>query len=123
MSSPSPGALASSDSPRSWRGVLDPYAKPRLGRSALDLATSVVPYLALFVAMIFALRVSVLLMLVLVLPTAGFLVRTFIVFHDCAHGSFAPSRRANDVLGAVLGLLVWLPYRRWQHEHAVHHAT
>jgi omega-6 fatty acid desaturase (delta-12 desaturase) len=64
-----------------------------------------------------------LLFLVLVLPTSGFLIRTFIVFHDCAHGSFAPSRRANDVLGALLGLLVWLPYRSWQHEHAVHHAT
>ena len=119
----SPDARARSDSPRSWRGVLDAYAEPRLGRSVLDLATSVVPYLVLLVAMTFALRVSVLLLLVLVLPASAFLVRTFIVFHDCTHGSFMPSRRANDVLGAVLGLLVWLPYRRWQHEHAVHHAT
>jgi acyl-lipid omega-6 desaturase (Delta-12 desaturase) len=119
----SPDALAGSDSPRSWRGVLDAYAEPRLGRSVLDLATSVVPYLALLVAMTFALRVSVLLSLVLVLPTSAFLIRTFIVFHDCTHGSFMRSRRANDMLGAVLGLLVWLPYRGWQHEHAVHHAT
>jgi omega-6 fatty acid desaturase (delta-12 desaturase) len=65
----------------------------------------------------------VLLSLVLVLPAAAFLVRTFIVFHDCTHGSFMRSRRANDLLGAGLGLLVWLPYRAWQHEHAVHHAT
>src|SRR6266576_4591477 len=119
----SPDALASSDSPRAWQGVLDVYAEPRLGRSVLDLATSVVPYLALLVAMTFALRVSVWLSLVLVLPTSAFLIRTFIVFHDCTHGSFMRSRRANDVLGAVLGLLVWLPYRGWQHEHAVHHAT
>lgn len=116
-------APAGSGSPRSWRGVLDGYAKPRLGRSLLDLATSVVPYLALLVAMTLALRVSVLLSLVLVLPTSAFLIRTFIVFHDCTHGSFMRSRRANDVLGAALGLLVWLPYRGWQHEHAVHHAT
>ena len=116
-------ALTGSDSPRLWRGVLDAYAEPRLGRSLLDLATSVVPYLALLVAMTFALRVSVLLSLVLVLPTSAFLIRTFIVFHDCTHGSFMRSRRANDMLGAVLGLLVWLPYRGWQHEHAVHHAT
>src|SRR5579862_4659567 len=114
---------ASSDSPRSWRGVLDAYAEPRLGRSALDLATSVVPYLSLLVAMTAALRVSVFLSLALAVPAAAFLVRTFIVFHDCTHGSFMRSRRANDVLGAVLGLLVWLPYRSWQHEHAVHHAT
>ena len=98
-----------SDSPRSWRGVLDAYAEPRLGRSLLDLATSVVPYLALLVAMFFALRVSVWLSLVLVLPTSAFLVRTFIVFHDCTHGSFMRSRRANDILGAGLGLLVGCP--------------
>jgi omega-6 fatty acid desaturase (delta-12 desaturase) len=119
----SPDPLTGSDSPRSWRGVLDVYAEPRLGRSLLDLGTSVVPYLALLVAMTLALRVSVWLSLVLVVPAAAFLIRTFIVFHDCTHGSFMRSRRANDVLGAVLGLVVWLPYRGWQHEHAVHHAT
>jgi acyl-lipid omega-6 desaturase (Delta-12 desaturase) len=119
----SPDALAGSDSPRSWRGVLDAYAEPRLGRSLLDLGTSVVPYLALLVAMTFALRISVWLSFVLVVPAAAFLIRTFIVFHDCTHGSFMRSRRVNDTLGAVLGVLVWLPYRGWQHEHAVHHAT
>jgi omega-6 fatty acid desaturase (delta-12 desaturase) len=111
------------DSHRSWRGVLDAYAAPRLGRSLLDLATSVVPYLALLVAMWFALRVSVWLSLALAVPAAGFLTRTFIIFHDCTHGSFMRSRRANDAIGVVTGLLVWLPYRGWQHEHAVHHAT
>ncbi len=115
--------VTGSDQLRSWRGVLDVYAEPRLSRSLLDLATSVVPYLALLVAMVFALRVSVLLSLVLVVPASAFLIRTFIMFHDCTHGSFMRSRRANDVLGTALGLLVWLPYRGWQHEHAVHHAT
>ena len=115
--------MTGSDSLRSWRGVLDEYAKPRLGRSLLDLATSVVPYLALLVASAFALRVSVWLSLLFVLPASAFFVRTFIVFHDCTHGSFMRSRRANDVLGVALGLLAWLPYRGWQHEHAVHHAT
>src|SRR5207253_4564401 len=67
--------------------------------------------------------VSVLLSLALVVPASAFLVRTFIVFHDCTHGSFIRSRRANDAIGVVTGLLVWLPYRGWQHEHAVHHAT
>jgi omega-6 fatty acid desaturase (delta-12 desaturase) len=110
-------------SPIAWRGMLDRYAEPRLGRSALDLATSIVPYLGLLAAMFFAQRVSVALSLLLVLPTAGFLIRVFIVFHDCAHGSFLRTRRANNVVGAALGLLVWLPFRSWQHEHAVHHAT
>jgi acyl-lipid omega-6 desaturase (Delta-12 desaturase) len=115
--------LTGSDSLRSWRGVLDAYAEPRLARSLLDLATSVVPYLALMVAMVLLLRVSWLVSLVLVLPAAGFLLRSFIVFHDCTHGSFMRSRRANDVIGTLVGLLVWMPYRGWQHEHAVHHAT
>ena len=106
-----------------WRGVLDAYAEPRLGRSLLDLATSAAPYLVLLVAMTLALRVSLLLSLALVVPASAFLIRTFIVFHDCTHGSFMRSRRANDALGIALGLLVWLPYRGWQHEHAVHHAT
>jgi len=107
----------------SWRGVLDEYAEPRLGRSLVDLGTSVVPYLALLAAMVFAVRVSVVLVLALAVPAAGFLIRTFIVFHDCAHGSFLPSRRANAALGAALGILVWLPFAGWRHEHAVHHAT
>jgi omega-6 fatty acid desaturase (delta-12 desaturase) len=107
----------------SWRGVLDRHAEPRLERSLLDLGTSVVPYLVTVTAMFFALRVSLLLSLVLVLPAAGFLIRSFIVFHDCTHGSFLRSRRANNLLGVAIGLLVWLPFRCWQHEHAVHHAT
>ena len=116
-------AADTSDSPRSWRGVLDAYAQPRLARSLIDLATSVVPYLVLFAAMVYSLRISVVLTIVLAVPASAFLIRTFIMFHDCTHGSFMRSRRANDWLGVVLGLLVWLPYRGWQHEHAVHHAT
>jgi omega-6 fatty acid desaturase (delta-12 desaturase) len=88
-----------------------------------DLATSVVAYLALTAAMFLALRVSYLLVLVLAIPTAGFLVRTFIVFHDCAHGSFLRSKRANAMLGGALGVLLFTPFAWWRHKHAVHHAT
>jgi omega-6 fatty acid desaturase (delta-12 desaturase) len=69
------------------------------------------------------LGVSYLLVLALVLPTAVFLVRTFIVFHDCSHGSFVSSRRGNAWLGMALGLLLFSPFLRWRHDHAVHHAT
>jgi omega-6 fatty acid desaturase (delta-12 desaturase) len=106
-----------------WQEALAPYARPRLGRSLLDLATSVLPYLGLSVAMFYALRVSYLLVLLIAIPASGFLVRTFILFHDCSHGSFLPSRRANAWLGTVLGLLVYSPFLRWRHDHAVHHAT
>jgi omega-6 fatty acid desaturase (delta-12 desaturase) len=106
-----------------WREVLAPYARAHLGRSLLDIATSLVPYLALSVLMYLALDVSYLLALALAIPAAGFLLRTFIVFHDCAHGSFLPSKRANSWLGVALGLVVYQPFLSWRHSHAVHHAT
>jgi omega-6 fatty acid desaturase (delta-12 desaturase) len=107
----------------SWRERLAPYARPDLRRSALDLASSVVPYAALTVAIYFALQWSVLLGLALAVPAAGFLLRTYIIFHDCAHGSFLPSKRANAWLGIVTGLLVYSNFQSWRHNHAVHHAT
>jgi omega-6 fatty acid desaturase (delta-12 desaturase) len=64
-----------------------------------------------------------LLVLVLAVPAAGCLVRTFVVFHDCAHGSFLPWRRANHWLGIACGLLVYLPFHIWRYEHPVHHAS
>jgi omega-6 fatty acid desaturase (delta-12 desaturase) len=106
-----------------WREALAPYSRPRLGRSLLDIATSVVPYLALSALMYLALDVSYLLVLALAILAAGFLLRTFIVFHDCAHGSFLPSKRANAWLGITVGLLVYQPFLSWRHSHAVHHAT
>ncbi len=111
------------DNPRLWREQLAPYAKANRPRALLCLATSVAPYLGLSVAMYLLLGVSYLLTLVLVFPTAIFLVRTFIVFHDCTHGSFLQSRRANAWLGIATGLLLYSPFVRWRHDHAVHHAS
>src|SRR5438045_7809093 len=100
---------------RPVREELAAYARPCLRRSLLDILTSVVPYLALSVLMYLAYDVSYLLTLVLVLPAAGFLVRTFVVFHDCAHGSLLPSKRANRWVGRLLGLFVLSPFQRWRH--------
>jgi len=107
----------------SYKEVLAPYARPRLSRSLLDVATAVVPYLAISVLAYQMLDVSVLLTLALAIPAAGFLVRVFILFHDCTHGSLFASRRANAWLGAVFGLFVLSPFVRWRHDHAVHHAS
>ena len=107
----------------SWRDVVSSYARPDLGRSVLSLATSVVPLLGLWVLMYFALDVSYLLVLVLTVPAAGFMLRSYILFHDCAHGSLLRGRRANARLGAVLGLMVATPFARWRNEHVLHHAT
>jgi omega-6 fatty acid desaturase (delta-12 desaturase) len=114
---------SSAPTAKSWTEVLRPYARPRKGRSALDVATSIVPYLGLSVAMYAVLDVSYLLALAIGIPAAGFLLRTYIVFHDCAHGSFLPSKRVNAGLGVAVGLLVYEPFHRWRHDHAVHHAT
>src|SRR6476661_7597773 len=106
-----------------WKDALAPYARPHVGRSIVDILTSVVPYLALSVAMYFLLDVSYLLVLVVAVPAAGFLLRTYILFHDCTHGSFLPSKRANTWLGRTLGVIVFSPFSSWKHNHAVHHAT
>jgi omega-6 fatty acid desaturase (delta-12 desaturase) len=111
------------DEPAPVRARLAPYARPRVGRSIAELATSIVPYVALSALMYVVIRVSVPAALVLAIPTAGFLLRTYMVFHDCAHGSFMPSKRANHWIGAVCGLLLFESFDRWRHSHAVHHAS
>jgi omega-6 fatty acid desaturase (delta-12 desaturase) len=117
-------AVPAGAGPAPWKASLAPYAHPQLRRSILDVATSVLPYLALWAAMDQSLgRVSYGLTLLLAIPTAGFLLRTYMVFHDCAHGSFLPSKRANAWLGIAVGLLVFESFANWRHSHAVHHAT
>lgn len=111
------------DSCSPWRDTLAPFAVPCARRGILGVATSLVPYLALSVAMDLTLGVSLALTVALGGLAAGFLVRVFVMFHDCAHGSLLPSRRANRVLGTILGLLVLSPFARWRHDHAVHHAS
>jgi omega-6 fatty acid desaturase (delta-12 desaturase) len=106
-----------------WRESLAPLAVPSPWRAALAIATSVVPYVAFCIAIYVTLSVSPALTAILAIPAAGFLVRVFVMFHDCAHGSLLPSKRANALVGTVLGLLVLSPFRRWKHDHAVHHAT
>ena len=107
---------------RALRDQLASYARPHTGRAVLSLATSVVPYLALSAGTGLLLSYSPLALL-LGVGAAIFLVRSFIVFHDCSHGSFLASRRANLWLGRSIGLLLYSPFHRWRHDHAVHHAT
>ena len=106
-----------------WRAELAPFARPSLRRSLVDISTSLLPYLGLAVGMYFLRHVSEWLVLAVAVPCAGFLVRTYIVFHDCAHGSFLPWRKANEWLGGLCGLLVFTPFQRWRHQHAMHHAS
>jgi acyl-lipid omega-6 desaturase (Delta-12 desaturase) len=106
-----------------WQDVVARYAHPDLQRSIWQVVNTLAPFFVLWVLMIFSVRISYFLTLLLAIPTAGFMVRTFIIFHDCGHGSFFKSKKANDTLGIITGLISFTPYYRWRHEHAVHHAT
>ena len=106
-----------------WRKSTARFEKASIWRAGLDLVTSVVAYVVLMTVMYLTLDVSIWLTLGLAVPAAGFLLRTFIVFHDCAHGSFLPSRRGNLWLGRITGLLVFQPFANWRHNHAVHHGS
>jgi omega-6 fatty acid desaturase (delta-12 desaturase) len=109
--------------PAYWRELLREYARPRLGLATFSLLTSVGGYLAVSVGMYFALRLSVLVTIALIPLAAAFLLRSFIVFHDCAHGSFFASRKANQFVGRICATMVMQPFTAWRHQHNVHHAT
>ena len=105
------------------RQLVEPYEKPDDRQAWMALATSVPPYLFLWWLMYRALDVSYWLTLVLSVPAAGFLVRTFIVQHDCGHGSFFRSARLNVSVGRACSLLTLIPYGYWRRSHGTHHAT
>lgn len=106
-----------------WRRAVAKYQTPDSLRSWWQLINSVVPYFILWYLMIESLQVSYWLTLLLSIPAAGFLVRIFIIFHDCGHGSFFKSRQLNDVVGIFTGLFTFTPYYQWRYSHAIHHAT
>lgn len=107
----------------SWRQVVAAYQCPDLKRSLWQVANSVIPYLVLWYVAFRLLEVSYWLTLPVVVLAAGFMVRVFIIFHDCGHGSFFRSKRANDITGFITGVLTFTPYDEWRTEHARHHAT
>ncbi|MBI2408171.1 MAG: fatty acid desaturase [Gemmatimonadetes bacterium] len=109
--------------PRDWRALVNPYARASHSRSIFQLVSTVGLLLVALVALYWSRDVSYLLTLALSLPTAGLLTRTFIIMHDCGHGSFFTSRRANDVVGVLTGFLTFMPYAKWRREHALHHAS
>ena len=106
-----------------WYRVVARYNRSDRTKSLLALADSVLPYLVLFYLGHRLLAVSPWISLALSIPAAGFLVRMFIIFHDCGHGSFFASRRACNSVGRILGVMLFTPYDKWTRDHAVHHAT
>jgi omega-6 fatty acid desaturase (delta-12 desaturase) len=106
-----------------WKIATVPYQYPDISRSIWQIINSLGPLILLFAGMYLSLEISYWLTLALSIPAAGFLVRTFIIFHDCCHGSFFKSKRANRIMGYITGILTFTPFERWQHDHAIHHAT
>ena len=110
-------------SPKRWREILAPYAKSDNRAGLIQLASTVVPFVALVAGIVAGLAYQVWWSLLLVVPAGVFLVRLFMIQHDCGHGSFFRTRWANDVLGHVLGVVTLTPYTDWRRSHAGHHAT
>lgn len=106
-----------------WKQAVLKYERPAAERALWQLFNTLLPYAALWYLMHWSLNVSYWLTAALALLAAGFLVRVFIIFHDCAHGSFFKSRKANNTLGLMTGILTFTPYWHWRWEHALHHAS
>ncbi len=103
--------------------LLNDYRGANIWRSILEIVISIVPLVALWILMWLALGVGYGLYLLLAIPAAGFLLRLFMIQHDCGHGAFFRQRVANDWVGRVIGVLTLTPYDFWKRTHAVHHAT
>lgn len=117
------GNSTGTKSDRDLRARLAAFEKPCVRTSMLQLVTSVGLFIAACAAMYWSLLLPYWVTLLLAVPTGALLVRVFIVQHDCGHGSFLPSRRANDVLGWVCSVLTLTPYENWKRQHAGHHAV
>ncbi len=106
-----------------WKHLVARYQQPHRGRAIWQIVNSFGSYVALWVAMYWSLKLSWWCAVPLAVLAAGFLVRVFIIQHDCGHGSFFASRKANDFWGFLGGVMTLTPYHHWRWEHALHHAT
>jgi omega-6 fatty acid desaturase (delta-12 desaturase) len=106
-----------------WKEIVARYQKPAVWRGVWQIVNTLVPYAALWFLMYLSLGVSWWITIPLAVLAGGFMVRLFIIHHDCGHGSFFKSRKANDIFGFISGVLTFVPYYHWRWEHAMHHAT
>ncbi len=108
-----------------WHKTLAKYGRPDNLKAAWQLCNTFIPYFALWALMVVMIRsgISYWLVLPLIAVASGMLIRIFIFFHDCCHGSFFSSRGANRFLGYVTGILTFTPFEDWGRTHAGHHAS
>lgn len=117
------GELTGVGEARKWAERLIKYREPNATRGVAELLLTAVPFVTLWAMAWWALSYSYLLALAICVPAAGFLVRLFLILHDCGHGSFFKQRVANDWVGRVCGLLTLTPFGVWRKSHNLHHAT
>ncbi|PMC40698.1 fatty acid desaturase [Bacillus sp. UMB0899] len=108
---------------RNLRKQVAPYEKSNTKASIWQLITTLGPFFILWILAYQSLSISYFLTFAFTVIAGGFLVRIFIIFHDCCHYSFFKNRTANKVLGTITGILTLFPYSQWQHDHSIHHAT
>ena len=106
-----------------WVKIIAPYRNGDNLHSWWQIINTFVPYVALWVLMVISLSYSYWITLPLSILAAGFLVRLFIIFHDCGHGSFFKSKRLSETVGFIFGVLAFTPYHRWHNSHLIHHRT
>lgn len=106
-----------------WKQIVAKYQIPSTPRAVWQIVNTLVPYGLLWYLMYQSLAVSWWLTMFLAVLAGAFLIRIFIIFHDCGHGSFFKSRHSNDVVGFIAGLLTLTPYYHWRWEHNIHHAS
>src|SRR4051812_16498978 len=106
-----------------WKQLVAKFQEPSRVRAIWQMVNTLGPYAAIWFLMYLSVAVSWWLVLPLAVLAGGFLVRIFIIFHDCGHGSFFKSRLANDIVGTFAGVLVFTSYFHWRWEHAVHHSS
>jgi omega-6 fatty acid desaturase (delta-12 desaturase) len=106
-----------------WVEIISRYNKPDPLKSWWQIINSVGSYIILWVVMIKTITISYWLTLLLAVFAAGFMVRIFIIFHDCGHGSIFKSKRINKIVGIITGLIVFTPYHKWHRDHYIHHQT
>jgi len=106
-----------------WKEIVAKYQQPSILRALWQIINTLVPFALLWYLMYLSLPVSWWLVVPLAVLAGAFLVRVFIIFHDCGHGSYFKSRAVNDLVGFISGVLTWTPYYHWRWEHAIHHAS
>ncbi|MDU8912974.1 fatty acid desaturase [Aestuariicoccus sp. MJ-SS9] len=108
---------------RDWSRVLTRYRAPDPARSVLELIVTLAPFLATWAVAWWLLSYSTALAMLLALGDAAFLVRLFMIQHDCGHGSFFRSKRLCNWLGRAIGVVTLTPYDVWRETHAIHHSS